>query len=40
MELKKLHMGTISYGADAMEEVSRQLFKAFSITDGIYYLYN
>jgi phospholipid-translocating ATPase len=29
MEMKKLHMGTISYGADSMDEVSYQLSTAF-----------
>lgn len=29
MEMKKLHMGTISYGADSMDEVSHQLSTAF-----------
>ncbi|KAG8733388.1 putative aminophospholipid-translocase [Ceratobasidium sp. 423] len=29
MEMRKLHMGTISYGADAMDEVSHQLVVAF-----------
>ncbi|KAJ3415021.1 putative aminophospholipid-translocase [Chytridiales sp. JEL 0842] len=29
MELKKLHMGTMSYGSDSMDEVRRQLSSAF-----------
>ncbi|CAE6467513.1 unnamed protein product [Rhizoctonia solani] len=29
MEMRKLHMGTISYGADAMDEVAHQLVVAF-----------
>ncbi|KAJ7583625.1 hypothetical protein C8J56DRAFT_214008 [Mycena floridula] len=29
MEMKKLHMGTMSYGSDAMDEVSHQLAVAF-----------
>ncbi|KZS95466.1 phospholipid-translocating P-type ATPase [Sistotremastrum niveocremeum HHB9708] len=31
MELKKLHMGTISYGFDAMDEVAHQLAIAFGL---------
>jgi phospholipid-translocating ATPase len=30
MEMKKLHMGTMSYGADAMDEIVHQLGVAFS----------
>ncbi|KAJ3530672.1 hypothetical protein NM688_g7676 [Phlebia brevispora] len=29
MELKKLHMGTVSYGSDSMDEVAHQLAMAF-----------
>lgn len=29
MEMKKLHMGTMSFGSDSMDEVSRQLATAF-----------
>lgn len=29
MEMKKLHMGTISYGYDSMDEVAHQLAMAF-----------
>jgi hypothetical protein len=29
MEMKKLHMGTMSYGFDSMDEVSHQLAVAF-----------
>jgi phospholipid-translocating ATPase len=29
MELKKLHLGTMSYGLDSMDEVSLQLANAF-----------
>lgn len=29
MEMKKLHMGTIAYGADSMDEVAHQLATAF-----------
>ena len=29
MEMKKLHMGTISYGFDSMDEVAHQLALAF-----------
>ncbi|KLO13604.1 protein transporter [Schizopora paradoxa] len=32
MELKKLHMGTISYGADSMDEVAHQLALAFGLS--------
>ena len=31
MELKKLHMGTMSYGADSMDEVAHQLALAFGL---------
>lgn len=29
MEMKKLHMGTMSYGFDSMDEVAHQLAVAF-----------
>jgi phospholipid-translocating ATPase len=29
MEMKKLHMGTMSYGFDSMDEVAHQLELAF-----------
>ena len=29
MEMKKLHMGTVSYGAESMDEVAHQLALAF-----------
>jgi phospholipid-translocating ATPase len=32
MDLKKLHMGTMSYGADSMDEVAHQLALAFGMT--------
>jgi hypothetical protein len=32
MELKKLHMGTMSYGSDAMDEIAHQLATAFGAT--------
>ena len=32
MEMKKLHMGTISYGSDSMDEVSHQLAVAFGFS--------
>lgn len=31
MELKKLHLGTMSYGFDSMDEVSHQLALAFGV---------
>ena len=30
MEMRKLHMGTVSYGYDSMDEVAHQLAMAFS----------
>ena len=33
MEMKKLHMGTVSYGADSMDEVAHQLAMAFGAVD-------
>jgi hypothetical protein len=32
MEMKKLHMGTMSYGFDSMDEVAHQLALAFGET--------
>jgi hypothetical protein len=32
MELKKLHMGTMSYGSDSMDEIAHQLATAFGAT--------
>lgn len=32
MELKKLHMGTMSYSADSMDEVAHQLALAFGLS--------
>lgn len=34
MELKKLHMGTMSYGFDSMDEVAHQLATAFDVSAG------
>ncbi|KAG5645131.1 hypothetical protein DXG03_006848 [Asterophora parasitica] len=34
MEMKKLHMGTMSYGFDSMDEVAHQLEVAFGATKG------
>ena len=34
MELKKLHMGTMSYGFDSMDEVAHQLGIAFGAKEG------
>jgi phospholipid-translocating ATPase len=33
MEMKKLHMGTMSYGFDSMDEVAHQLAMAFGGAD-------
>ncbi|EGP84149.1 putative aminophospholipid-translocating P4-type ATPase [Zymoseptoria tritici IPO323] len=33
MELKKIHVGTVSYGGDAMEEVSSYVKQAFALSD-------
>lgn len=33
MEMKKLHMGTVSYGFDSMDEVAHQLVMAFGSSD-------
>jgi phospholipid-translocating ATPase len=35
MEMRKLHMGTISYGADAMDEVAHQLVVAFGAEQNL-----
>ncbi len=32
MEMKKLHMGTMSYGSDSMDEITHQLAVAFGAT--------
>jgi phospholipid-translocating ATPase len=34
MEMKKLHMGTMSYGFDSMDEVAHQLASAFGADQG------
>ncbi|CAK4032627.1 phospholipid-translocating P-type ATPase [Lecanosticta acicola] len=34
MELKKIHVGTVSYGGDAMEEVSSYVKQAFAFTEA------
>jgi hypothetical protein len=34
MEMKKLHMGTMSYGSDSMDEVAHQLAVAFGFEQG------
>ena len=41
MEMKKLHMGTISYGWDSMDEVAHQLVSAFGgeQAPGVWTLY-
>jgi hypothetical protein len=36
MEMKKLHMGTMSYGFDSMDEVAHQLASAFGADQGTY----
>jgi len=33
MEMKKLHMGTMSFGSDSMDEVSHQLAVAFGSSE-------
>ena len=33
MEMKKLHMGTVSYGYDSMDEIAHQLAMAFGSGD-------
>lgn len=35
MEMRKLHMGTISYGTESMDEVAHQLSLAFGSSDGM-----
>ena len=35
MEMKKLHMGTMSYGSDSMDEVAHQLAVAFGADHGM-----
>lgn len=35
MEMKKLHMGTMSYGSDSMDEVAHQLAVAFGADQGM-----
>lgn len=32
MEMRKLHMGTMSYGSDSMDEVTHQLAVAFGVS--------
>lgn len=32
MEMKKLHMGTMSFGSDSMDEISHQLAVAFEVS--------
>lgn len=34
MEMKKLHMGTVSYGFESMDEVAHQLALAFGASDS------
>jgi phospholipid-translocating ATPase len=36
MEMRKLHMGTMSYGFDSMDEVAHQLANAFGADQGAY----
>lgn len=36
MEMRKLHMGTMSYGFDSMDEVAHQLASAFGVDQGAY----
>lgn len=38
MEMKKLHMGTMSYGFDSMDEVAHQLASAFGADQGAYFI--
>jgi phospholipid-translocating ATPase len=33
MEMKKLHMGTMSFGADSMDEVAHQLATAYGASE-------
>ena len=37
--MKKLHMGTISYGYDSMDEVAHQLAMAFGAEQGTLFSY-
>lgn len=37
MELKRLHLGTMSYGVDSMDEITMHLSSAFSQKQGIDY---
>jgi phospholipid-translocating ATPase len=39
MEMKKLHMGTMSYGFDSMDEVAHQLASAFGADQGAYLIH-
>ena len=34
MEMKKLHMGTVSYGFESMDEVAHQLALSFGASDS------
>lgn len=34
MEMKKLHMGTMSFGSDSMDEIAHQLAVAFDAGDA------
>lgn len=36
MELKKLHMGTMAYGLESIDEISDLLATAFQQSRGIY----
>jgi len=38
MELKKLHMGTMSYASDSMDEIRLHLKTAFESKSGMYKL--
>lgn len=40
MEMKKLHMGTMSYGFDSMDEVAHQLAVAFGASgeEGLHFI--
>ena len=35
MEMKKLHMGTVSYGYESMDEVAHQLALAFGASEAL-----
>ena len=41
MELKKLHMGTMAYNIDTMDEIANQLYAAFGKQQGkgIHYMH-